>query len=235
LLIFIRCFEIKNKLNLKKLFDKIFGREFVAPHLHFLSLEIRKRKLDKPLVNNQIRVREVRLIDENGAQIGIMPTEQALQMAKERGLDLIRITSKVDPPICKIYDYGKYLYSLKKKEKERKVKKTGEIKGIRLSFGISPHDIETRVNQAKNFFAKGYKIRLEMKLRGREKGSLDFAKNKVSLFLEKLKEETPISVESELKMMPKGLVMIVSKSANPKPEQTKPEEREEKKEEKIEI
>jgi len=166
--------------------------------------------LQKPLVNNQIRVKEVWLIDQDDKQIGVVTTEKALALAREQNLDLIMVTRKIDPPICKIADYGKYLYSLKKREK--KPQKTGELKGIRLTFNISDHDLETRVNQAKKFIDKNCKVRIEMKLRGRQKGSLDFAEAKIEEFLKRLKEQTPIRIENELKKQPRGLTMIVSKA-----------------------
>ena len=87
-------------------------------------------------INNQIRAREIRVIDEDGTQLGIMSVEEALQKAREKNLDLIQITNKVIPPVCKITEQGKYLYDKKKKEKTSKIK-TGEIKGIRLRFNIS--------------------------------------------------------------------------------------------------
>ena len=167
--------------------------------------------IKKPLVNNQIRSREVRAIDEAGNQLGVMITQEALKLAIERNLDLIQVTEKVEPPVCKIMDYGKYLYQLKKKEKSLK-QKSGEIKGIRLSFGISQHDLEIKAQQAKKFLEKGDKIRIEMVLRGREKGLLDFAKGKIGHFLEILNKLIPIKIERELKREFKGLTMIISKA-----------------------
>ena len=159
----------------------------------------------------------MRLIDQNDKQVGIVATEKALALAQEQDLDLIMVTRKVNPPICKITNYGKYLYSLKKREK--KPQKTGELKGIRLTFGISGHDLETRINQAKKFIDKDYKIRVEMKLRGRQKGSIDFAKAKFEEFLKKLKEQAPIKIENELKIQPRGLTMIISKAGKQEIEQ----------------
>ena len=112
-------------------------------------------------------------------------------------------------------DYGKYLYALRKKERKGKAenKRAGEIKGIRLSFGISQHDLETRANQTVKFLNKGYKVRIEMKLRGRQKAYklTDFAKAKMQKFLEELKQKVPIKIERELRKQPRGLTMIISK------------------------
>jgi translation initiation factor IF-3 len=167
--------------------------------------------LKKPLVNNQIRTPQVRLIDETGKQLGVMSVQEALQMAQERNLDLVQVTEKVAPPVCKIIDYGKYLYSLQKKERATKTKKAGELKGIRLGFNISLHDLETRAYQAEKFLKKGDKIRIEMPLRGREKGLSEFAKGKVNQFLEILEKIVPIKIERELKREMRGLTMIVTK------------------------
>jgi translation initiation factor IF-3 len=163
----------------------------------------------KFLINNQIRASKVRVIDEDGKNLGVFPLEEALKIAKERNLDLIQITEKVDPPVCKIFDYGKFLYQMKKKEKKKE--KGGEIKGIRLGFNISEHDMETRATQAKKFLEEGNRVEIEMILRGREKALTDFAKEKIKRFLEILESKIPIKVEQELKRVPRGFIMIISK------------------------
>jgi len=165
----------------------------------------------KPLVNQQIRAREVRIVDENGVQLGVVPTREALAMAQERNLDLIQVTEKVDPPVCRIGDYGKYLYSLKKKDKGPKIK-TGELKNIRLSFNISDNDLNTRANSAIKFLKNKEKVRIELILRGREKGLEEVGKEKIRKLIEIIqKEEIEIKIEKELKREPKGLSMIISK------------------------
>lgn len=136
--------------------------------------------------------------------------EKALQLAENSGLDLIQVTEKVEPPVCKIMDYGKYIYQLGKKEKQEK-SKGGELKGIRLSFGISQHDLEVRVHQAEKFLKGGDKVMIEMRLRGREKAMGDFAKEKVNKFLEILQGATPYKIERDLKRDPRGFTMIIAK------------------------
>jgi len=168
--------------------------------------------LKKPLINNQIRAPQVRVIDETGKPTGIFPLETAIQMAKERGLDLIQVTEKADPPVCKIMDYGKYLYWLQKKEKVAKANKEGGLKGIRLGFNISLHDLEIRTRQAEKFLKKGYKLKIEMILRGREKTLGEFAKGKIKQFLENLEKLVPIKIERELKRESRGFTMIISKA-----------------------
>ena len=167
--------------------------------------------IKKPLVDNQIRAREVKLVDEAKKQTRIIPLQEALRIAKERSLDLIQVTEKVEPPVCKIMDYGKYLYWLQKKEKAAKGSRASELKGVRLGFNISLHDLETRAHQAEKFLKKGDKIRIEMVLRGREKALGDFAKTKFSQFLEILEKLVPIKIERELKREPRGFTMIISK------------------------
>jgi translation initiation factor IF-3 len=164
-----------------------------------------KKKL---LVNNQIRADKVRLVDEQGNQIGIIPLEEALSKARERNLDLVQVTEKVEPPICKIIDYGKYLYHLQKKE--RKSKKSTETKGIRLRFNISDHDLETRAGQAQKFLEKGDLVKIDMILVGRQKGLTGFAKEKINHFIEVLEKNIVIKIEKPLKRAHRGFNMIVS-------------------------
>lgn len=165
----------------------------------------------KLLVNRQIRAREVRLIDETGKQLGVVPFEEAARLAIERKLDLIQVTHKVEPPVCKLGDYGKYLYREEKKEKAIRKHKGGELKGIRLTFNISLHDLEIKVRQAEKFLKRGDRVRIELPLKGREKALQEFAKEKIEKFLEILKGIIPLRIERELKKEPKGFTMIISK------------------------
>jgi translation initiation factor IF-3 len=167
--------------------------------------------LKKLLVNNQIRARELRLIDETGEQMGIISLEEALRIARERNLDLIQVTEKVTPAVCRLGDYGKYLYREEKKEKATHKHKGGELKGIRLTFNISQHDLETRVRQTEKFLKRGNRVRIELPLRGRQKALQNFAKEKIEKFLEILKEIVPIKIEQELKREPRGFTMTITK------------------------
>jgi len=167
--------------------------------------------LKRIFINNQIRAREVRLIDETGKQVGLVPLEEALRIARERNLDLIQVTEKVEPPVCRIENYGKYLYREEKKERAAQKHKGGEIKGLRLTFNISQHDLETRAHQAEKFLKRGDIVRIELPLRGREKALQDFAKEKVNKFIEILQTIMPIKVEREIKREMRGLTMIISK------------------------
>jgi len=153
----------------------------------------------------------VRLIDETGKQLGIVPLEQALLIAKEKNLDLIPVTEKVEPPVCRIEEYGKFLYREVKKEKAARKHKGGELKGIRLTFNISPHDLETRAHQAEKFLAKGNVVRVDLPLRGRQKALENVAKEKIIKFLEIIRASTPIKIEREPRREPRGFMVIISK------------------------
>ena len=112
------------------------------------------------MINGQIRDREVRVIGENGDQLGIMPIKEAMRLAQEAELDLVKIAPKAQPPVCKIIDYGKYRYELARKEKEaRKKQKIVEVKEVRLSPNIDTNDLNTKVNNAKKFISKGNKVK----------------------------------------------------------------------------
>lgn len=164
------------------------------------------------MVNNQIRAVKVRVIDESGQQLGIFDLKKALQKAQEKGLDLIQVTDKAQPPVCKIGDYGKFLYQERKKERKRKAKKSGELKNLRLSLKISEHDLNTRIKTAENFLKKGYKVRVEMVLRGREKVLVNFAQEKIVKFLENLQKSIPFKIEREIKKEAGGLRVILVKA-----------------------
>jgi translation initiation factor IF-3 len=167
----------------------------------------------KPIANTQIRAKEVRVVDETGKQLGVMPLEEALRTAYDRNLDLIQVTEKVEPPVCKIMDYGKYLYQEKKKEKEaEKKQKVSELKGIQLGFNISQHDLEVKAHQAEKFLKAGDKVRVDIVLRGREKAMADFAKEKINKFLEILQTIHPFKVERELKKEFRGFSTIITKA-----------------------
>ncbi|MCM8899624.1 MAG: translation initiation factor [Clostridiales bacterium] len=129
-------------------------------------MNINKKEL---LVNEQIKDREVRVISETGEQLGIMPIEKALRLAEERQLDLVKIAPKANPPVCKIMDYGKYLFEMAKKEKEaRKNQKVINVKEIRLSASIEDHDLGVKARNADKFLKAGDKVKVTIRFRGRE-------------------------------------------------------------------
>ena len=121
------------------------------------------------MINEQIRDREIRLVGENGEQLGIMSAREAQAMADAAGLDLVKIAPKAQPPVCKIIDYSKYKYEQARKEKEaRRKQKTVEIKEIRMSPNIDTNDLNTKIAAARKFLQKGNKVKVSIRFRGRE-------------------------------------------------------------------
>lgn len=121
------------------------------------------------MINEQIRDREIRLIGEDGEQLGIMSAREAMKIAQEAELDLVKIAPAAKPPVCKIIDYGKYKYEQARKEKEAKKKqKTVEVKEVRLSPNIDTNDLNTKINNAKKFISKGNKVKVTLRFRGRD-------------------------------------------------------------------
>lgn len=124
---------------------------------------------DSTRVNRAIRVREVRLIGADGEQLGIMPTREALSIAEEQELDLVEVAPNADPPVCRLMDYGKYLYEKQKREREsRKAQKQIEIKEVRLRPKTDEHDIQVVLSKIRKFAKEGAKIRVRIRFRGRE-------------------------------------------------------------------
>ena len=120
-------------------------------------------------MNERIRAREVRLIDENGAQLGILPTLQALQLARQRDMDLIEVAPNAQPPVCRIMDFGKHKYQTQKREREaHKKAHTSELRLIRLKPQIDKHDLEIKVKKLREMLAEGDKVRIQLRFRGRE-------------------------------------------------------------------
>ncbi|OGG89536.1 translation initiation factor IF-3 [Candidatus Kuenenbacteria bacterium RIFCSPLOWO2_12_FULL_42_13] len=142
----------------------------------------------KPMkVNQEIRVPEVRLIDESGNNVGVVKMEEALRRAHLVDLDLIEVFPNSTPPVAKIMDYGQYKYELEKQLRKNKAhQKVSELKSVRLSFRIKGQDLETRKNQAANFLAEGHKVKIEIILKGREKAHKDLAIENIKKFIASL-------------------------------------------------
>ena len=139
------------------------------------------------MINEQIRDKEIRLIGENGEQLGIMSAKDALKLAEEAGLDLVKIAPTAKPPVCKIVDYGKFKYEQIRKEKEAKKKqKVIEIKEIRLSPNIDSNDLNTKVNSARKFISKGDRVKVTLRFRGREMAHMNNSKHILDDFAESL-------------------------------------------------
>lgn len=163
------------------------------------------------LVNETIKSPELRVITEDG-HLGIMPLADALAKAKEMELDLVVIQPKSEPPIAKIVEFGKFKYEQAKEASKQKAKqKSVEVKGIRLSIRIGPHDLETRKEKAKEFLAEGNKVKVEIILRGREKRFGDLAKVVIEQFVIALNKEVPVKVEQPVLRQGGQLTSIVGK------------------------
>ena len=161
------------------------------------------------MINGQIRDKEVRVIGENGDQLGIMPIREAMHLAKEAELDLVKIAPKAQPPVCKIIDYGKYRYELARKEKEaRKKQKIVEVKEVRLSPNIDTNDLNTKVNNAKKFISKGNKVKVTLRFRGREMAHVQQSKHILDDFAELLSDVA--AIEKPAKMEGRSMSMVLT-------------------------
>ncbi len=141
------------------------------------------------MINEQIRDKEIRLIGEDGEQLGVMSSKEAMKLAEEAGLDLVKIAPTAKPPVCKIVDYGKYKYEQIRKEKEAKKKqKTIDVKEIRLSPNIDTNDLNTKVNAARKFLTKGDKVKITLRFRGREMAHMNNSKHILDDFAESLSD-----------------------------------------------
>jgi len=140
--------------------------------------------------------------------LGVMPTWQALTLARERGLDLIEVAAKTEPPVCRIADFGKFQYQREKQSRGHKPHQV-EIKGVRLGFNIAKHDLEIKARQAQKFLEKGDRVRVEIILRGREKAFAHLAKNKLEDFKNFIAIE--INIDQPISKQPRGFYMLISK------------------------
>lgn len=162
------------------------------------------------LINEQIREHEVRLIDENGQQRGVVSIEEARAAADEAGVDLVLIAPTANPPVCKIIDFGKFRYEQARKEKEaRKKQKTIEVKEIRLSPNIDVNDIKTKANMARKFIEKGDKVKVALRFRGREMAHMQENKHVLDDFAEML--EDIATVDKAPKVEGRNMVMFLTK------------------------
>ena len=161
------------------------------------------------MINEQIRDKEIRLIGENGEQLGIMSARDAMKMAKEAELDLVKIAPAAKPPVCKIIDYGKYRYEQARKEKEAKKKqKTIEVKEVRLSPNIDVNDLNTKVGAARKFIEKGNKVKVTLRFRGREMAQMQSSKHILDDFAEQLKDVA--SVDKPQKIEGRNMTMFLT-------------------------
>ena len=165
-------------------------------------------------MNEEIRDKELRIVSESGEQLGIMSSKEALKIAEEKNLDLVKIAPYAVPPVCKVMDYGKYRFEQSKREKEaKKHQKVIEMKEIRLSLNIDKHDFDTKANHAKRFLSDGYKVKVSIRFRGREMAHAENGKTIMANFAEVCGEfgEVEKGAKMEARSMLMFLAPIVSK------------------------
>lgn len=161
------------------------------------------------MINGQIRDKEIRVIGENGDQLGIMSPREAMKLAQEADLDLVKIAPKAQPPVCKIIDYGKYRYELARKEKEAKKKqKTIEVKEVRLSPNIDSNDLNTKIASARKFIEKGNKVKVTLRFRGREMAHVQSSRHILDEFAKAL--EDIALVDKPAKMEGRSMAMFLT-------------------------
>ena len=167
------------------------------------------REEDGPRINEEIRVKEVRLINENGENCGIVPIREALQRAADADLDLIEISPQAVPPVCKILDFGKYKYEMQKRKAEaKKNQKVVEIKELKLRPMIDTHDYEVKIKQAKKFLKEGNKVKFTMRFKGREMNTSNLGQDVLHRILDDL--EGLYKLDSEPKMEGRQMTMVIA-------------------------
>ena len=172
-------------------------------------LPISKQELQ---INEQIRDKELRVIDSDGNQLGIMSLRQALKIAEQKNLDLVKIAPQANPPVCKIIDYGKFRFEQGKREKEaRRNQRVVEIKEVRLSLNIDTHDFETKKNHALRFISDGNKVKASIRFRGREMGHPELGLEIMRKFSDAMSEVAV--VEKPAKLEGRNMLMFLA----PKP------------------
>jgi len=182
-------------------------------------------------MNERIRAREIRVIDEDGSQLGIMAPRDAMMIARERGIDLIEVAPQAQPPVCKIMDYGKYKYEQAKKEKESAKKhKQSELKGIQMFPNIEEHDFTTKVRSAIKFLEEGDKVKVTIRFKGRQITHPEFGRQQLDKVIQMTSEvgqvEKPAAMEGRMMTMIlsplKGASAAPPKPAAPKPPASEP-------------
>jgi translation initiation factor IF-3 len=178
---------------------------------HYLTIATLKER-----INKQIRATELRVIDDEGENVGIMPLAEALAIAEQRGVDLVEINDQAKPPIAKLIEYGKYLYELKKKAQKAKAgSKTTETKSIQIKIGTGDHDLELKAKSASKWLKEGHRIKVELFLRGRSKGMDEaFLRERLDRVLHFITEHYKIAEPH--KRSPKGLAIVIERDKNAK-------------------
>lgn len=178
----------------------------------FQPMEVKNIAKEEPRINEQIRIREIRVVGDDGAQLGLMSPKEAMAIAAERHLDLVEIAPTAKPPVCRIMDYGKYRYEQQKREKEAKKKqKVIDVKEVKLRPGIEDHDFEVKLKNAIRFLQDGDKVKCTIMFRGREMSHPELGEVLLNRLAEELKDLA--IVERKSKLEGRNMIMIVG----PKP------------------
>ena len=175
---------------------------------------VRKPKFEvtKYNANEQIKALQVRVIDQEAKPLGVMDTVAAIEKARALGFDLVEVSPKAEPPVCRFIDYGTFKYQKEKEARKAKAQsKEVEVKGIRLSLRIGEHDLGVRKKQAEGFLERGDKLKVEIVLRGREKAHADVAREVINRFLVMIREKYPIRIEQPLSSQAGRLTVIVAR------------------------
>ena len=165
---------------------------------------------NQAIMNERIRSKEVRLIDQNGENKGVVPTSKALQMAYDEDLDLVLINPNQDPPVAKILNYGKYKYELEKRAKEAKKKQhTVDVKEIKIRYKIDTHDYQVRIKSIEKFIAQGNKVKIVVMLRGREMQHSNLAFDLANKFVKDL-ENMPVVIEKKPQLEGRNVTLYIA-------------------------
>ncbi len=152
------------------------------------------------------------VIGDDGEQLGVMSTSQALDLAEQRDLDLVEVSPLANPPVCRIIDYGKFQYQQTRSQQQKKVKKV-EIKGVRLSLKIGEHDLGVKEKQALKFLEQGHKVKIELRLKGRERAPIFRTKSrdKINQFLEQLKSNVDFKIDKPIEQQGPTITVLITK------------------------
>jgi translation initiation factor IF-3 len=170
-------------------------------------------------INDRIRAREIRVIDENGEQLGILPPFEALKIARERGLDLVEVSPNAVPPVCRIQDYGRFLYEKEKSERAaRKKQKVIVVKEVKFSVTVDEHDYQTKKNQAVKFLTGGDKVKASLRFRGRQMAHRDLGYNIINRLIQDIGEVGVVEFMPRME----GTILHAILAPNKRPEAQKP-------------
>lgn len=165
--------------------------------------------MDKTRVNERIRAKEVLVIDEDGTKLGVMPTREALRLARNKDLDLVEVSPNSNPPVCRIMDFGKYKYQMQKKMHEAKKKqKTIEVKTVKVRPRTDEHDMQVRIKQVRKFLEKGNKVKTVVMFRGREQAHVELGEAQLLKIFEAVKDIA--EMERKPKKEGRDMIMILA-------------------------